>query len=657
MRASLLKMGGILVGLVALSSCGGHNAMRPDQPTVADARGGPHVKAVEGASSPLVVDWKAEQRADLEEAIHDGIAIVAWDDEGLHLLKRCRLTGSYGYLPVQVKKDVVRLETADDVQANLPTAGVGLVGKIGGGFSQGTTLDIALAMVGKRRTTWNQVTRDDLTGDCDHATHYVRAILVGAFAMTTGSRAKAAAAAEIFGAGASTSTGSTKDVSSADGKMDACDQATGEESKPPSQCAAILRLELEPIAKSRPAGTPSSTPTSPTTTQHTPPEVKTEVADGCPTGFVFSQGACKAPAADRPHACAPDDAADCDAQCQKGDASSCDRLGSLVARGKAGTPDPARALASFKRACDLGYGNGCANLGIRLLFGPSRNIGDGVAALQRGCGLGNARACAIAGEAAMQGLGVEGPDSAPAGPVRGSVAAAGPPQAGSAAAAATATAGGGIGQADPRTALKLFSKGCDGGDFTACTNAGFILAGGMGTAVPRDDAKSLEFARRACFGGEPVACGNAGYKVELGESVAADPSAALVLYQRACKLQDSQCFRGGFLLATGATGVTKDDGNAKTLLDKSCATHQGTANMACVVAAALYGSSEKPVSIGLDQTMSMMKPQCDQKEARACAFLGIAESGRGKSKDAATHLKAACDLKDQLGCLLARKIK
>jgi hypothetical protein len=52
-----------------------------------------------------------------------------------------------------------------------------------------------------------------------------------------------------------------------------------------------------------------------------------------------------------------------------------------------------------------------------------------------------------------------------------------------------------------------------------------------------------------------------------------------------------------------------------------------------------------------------MKPQCDQKEARACTFLGIAESGRGKGKDAATHLKAACDMKDPLGCLLARKLK
>jgi TPR repeat protein len=597
----------------AAASCGGHahDAMRPDQPQAADATGRTQVKAVDGPSSPLVVDWKAEQRADLEEAIHDGIAIVAWDDAGLRLLKRCTLAGTYGYLPVQVKKDVVRLETADDVKASLPTAGLGIVGKIGGGFSQGTTLDIALAMVGKRRTTWNQVTRDDLKGTCDGATHYVRAILVGAFAMKTGTRANAAAAAEIFGAGASSAVGSSKDVSSTDGKIDACDQVTGEEAKPPSQCGAILRLELEPISKVAAAASPSAT--GPATAQHAPPDVKAEVAEGCPQGFVFSQGACKAAAPDRPHACAPDDVADCDAQCQKGDGASCDRFGSLVARGKAGTPDPARALAAFQKSCDAGYANGCANLGIRLAFGPSHDAVKGAAAFARGCGLGSARSCEIAGEAALQ--------------------------------------------SDAQQALKLFSKGCDGGDFIACTNAGFILAGGGGASVQRDDAKALEFARRACFGGEAVACGNAGYKIELGESVPADPGAALVLYARACKLQDSQCFRGGMLLATGAAGVPKDDAAAKQLLDKSCGAGGGTASMACVVAGGLYGSAGKAAPAGLDHTISTMKPQCDQKEGRACTFLGIAEFGRGKKQDAADHLKAGCDLKDPLGCELAKKLK
>ena len=604
------------MGVLALVGCGtgAHEAMRPEPPTAAEATGRTSIPAVDGPSSPLVVDWKAEQRADLEEAIHDGIAVVAWDDKGLRLLKRCHVTGSYGYLPVQVKKDVVRLESADDVRASLPLGGLGIAGKIGGGFSQGTTLDIALAMVGKRRTTWNDVTRDDLTGKCDRATHYVRAILVGAFAMKTGSRAHAEAAAEIFGAGASGESSSSKDVGTSDGRLDACEKATGEEAKPPSGCAAILRLELEPIvaAGSRPVAEPKPA------TQETK-TVESKAEEGCPLGFVFSGGACKKSADDRPHACAPDDPRECETQCEKGDAPSCDRLGSLIARGKLGAPDEASILAAYGKSCSRGYANGCANLGVRLLYGKSRDNDKALSALQRGCLMGSARSCEIVGELLLYGVN-------------------GRPK-------------------DPLGALRFFVKGCEGGDFTACTNAGFLYAGGGGSAVPRDDSKALEYGRRACYGGNSTACGNAGYKIELGQSVKADPKLALALYNRACRLSPAECFRSGLLLATGAPGVPKNDQKAQADLAAACGTGSGLPTIACVVSARLYNSSAKPNPNGLRRTIETMKPQCDQKDGRACTFLAIAEYGQGKTADATKHFRLACGFKDPLACELGKRLR
>ena len=219
-----------LATLVAgCGSSGVGPAVRPEQPTGAGATGRTTIKPVDGPATPLIVDWKAEERADLEEVIHDGVAIVAWKNDGLRLLKRCRLKGEYGYLPIQVKKDVVRLESAQDVAANLPLGGLGIVGKIGGELERGTTLDIAMAMVGKRRTTWADVAKDDLKGECGDATHYVRAILVGAFAMQTGAKAKVRGAVEIFGAGVSGGSGSSggggRDASRVD--LDAGDTSDG----------------------------------------------------------------------------------------------------------------------------------------------------------------------------------------------------------------------------------------------------------------------------------------------------------------------------------------------------------------------------------------------------------------------------------------------
>jgi TPR repeat protein len=596
------------------AGCGGGaaEAMRPEAPSAADATGRSTIPAVDGPSSPLVVDWKPEQRADLEEAIHDGVAIIAWDKQGLRLLKRCKVSGDYGYLPVVVKKDVVRLETADDVQASLPLGGLGIAGKIGGGFSSGTTLDIALAMVGKRRTTWNDVTRDELTGTCDGATHYVRAILVGAFAMKTGSRAKAAAAVEIFGAGTSGESSSSKDVSSTDGKLSACEAATGEEGKPPPQCAAILRLELEPIAK---AGTKPTA--KPPPSQKDQPEVKTDAVEGCQPGFVFSGGGCKKQRAELPHACKPTDGAECEEQCEKGDPLSCDRLGTLIASGKHGS-DPAKASAAFEKACNAGNASGCANLGVRMLYGPNKDVAKGLSYLEKACLSGSARACEIAGEAAL--YGVSGPK-------------------------------------DPVKALKMFVKGCEGGSYGACTNAGFLYTGGGGAAIQRDDARALGYSKRACYGGNAVACGNAGYKVELGQSVKADPKLAMSMYERACRLDAGACFRAGMFLLTGAPGIPKDLNKAKELLSRSCNAGSGIEAMACVVGASLFGETTKPNAGGLAHTASIMKPQCDQNEGRACTFFGIATYGQGKKADAQKIFKTACGYKDPLGCELGKKLK
>ena len=143
-------------------------------------------------------------------------------------------------------------------------------------------------------------------------------------------------------------------------------------------------------------------------------------------------------------------------------------------------------------------------------------------------------------------------------------------------------------------------------------------------------------------------------RFELGEGVPANPDAALTLYERACRLDSSECFREGLLLAFGAGSVRKDAGRAKTLLEKSCETSKGGLSaLGCVVATRLY-SSRVLRPTGLDHIVSTMRPQCDQKEGRACTFLGLAELGMGKSADARDHLKAACGFRDPLGCELGR---
>lgn len=582
------------------------HAAEPAQ--AAEATGRPTVKAVTGASAPLIVDWKPEQRADLEEAIHDGVAVVGWNDGGLRLLPDCRLEGEYGYLPVQMKKDLVRLESAEEVAANLPLGAAGLLGKLGGELARGGTLDIAMAMVGKRRTTWREVSDQDIKGKCTDATHFVRALLVGAFAMKTGSKSRAAAAADIFGAGASGSLASSKDVNRADGKLEECEKATGEETRPPPQCAAVLRLELEPITRSA-AGTAKPVAVAGDGPRRVDAEVPT-----CAAGMVFRQGKCAALVAELAHVCKATDLDDCKVQCARDNAPSCDQLGVSLANKN---PADASVNALFEKACRLGNASGCANLGTRLLYGGGgeRNPAAATSILERACAQGDARGCSIAGDAFWAGLGIP---------------------------------------SDGPRALKNYAKGCDGGNELACTNLGAIYMGSAkGVAV--DFAKAAALARRACHGGVAIACGNAGAINELGLGTARNLPVAIGLYERACKMSPAECYRLANVVQAGE-GVVPNEEQAKKLYATSCAAAvPGLSVLSCFLGQRLYGAGRTMAPESYELVIIGQKPQCENGTMRSCAYLGVAELALGRLVEGAGHIRSACQKKDAWACALSKR--
>src|SRR5690242_3297186 len=85
---------------------------RPDDPTarsVLDRHPGWECHSVGSYGEPLVVDLEAHERADIEEAMRDGVALVAYDCKTLRLLRGCSVDGSYGFMSVSRKEEVVQL--------------------------------------------------------------------------------------------------------------------------------------------------------------------------------------------------------------------------------------------------------------------------------------------------------------------------------------------------------------------------------------------------------------------------------------------------------------------------------------------------------------------------------------------------------------------
>ena len=76
-------------------------------------------------------------------------------------------------------------------------------------------------------------------------------------------------------------------------------------------------------------------------------------------------------------------------------------------------------------------------------------------------------------------------------------------------------------------------------------------------------------------------------------SVKKDLGFAVALFERACKLDRSSCFRLGILYQQGE-GVTKDEKRAKELYDKTCAARTDSlSTLFCHLSAVLYGGKRE----------------------------------------------------------------
>lgn len=356
---------GVLALLVVACTAGdGAKAVRPKAPSASAATGrGECTPGSAGSATPLVVDWQAETRGDLESAMGQRIAVVAYSCDAIRFLEDCYLDATYTYTPISLKEDVLRLTGADELRAELPFSGMKLAGSLAGELERGMTLDIAIAIAGKKRATIQAANRAELRGNCDGATHFVRSATLGAFAVSEGTRAQVRTTAEIFGSGASVGSRNARTIERHDGSLEVC-RAPGAVATPREGCAAVVRVELASI-------------------------------DAAPAGMRFAG----AEAREKTKACTFGDPVDCPKKCESGVMAACFWLGRMYQDGKGVTKDPARALELFDRTCASGEGRGCFARAVDLMTGQSgrRDLPRASALLERGCMLGEDQACTLFG--------------------------------------------------------------------------------------------------------------------------------------------------------------------------------------------------------------------------------------------------------------------
>jgi TPR repeat protein len=603
---------GVLFSASLLASCGTGGvaqSVRPADPTAGSTLGEAACREGDARVDPLVVDWKPDQRGDLEVAMKEGLAVVSYScKKGVQILRDCKVEGSYGFLGMTKKEQVVRLENSDEVAANLPTAGIGLIGKVGAEMQRGATIDIAMILVGKKRTTPTPVTRDLLKGECEGATHYLRGASVGAFVMETGTKAKVKTAVELFGAGVAAGSESSKATRNKEGDPSDCAKSSPDSSGPPGQCGAPVRLELGPI---KPAAAAAADAPAQPAAAAAPAAADKDVNEGCPKGLVFTNGKCAAPESAPAFQCHEGNAAECREQCDKGNAPSCGILAAMHVRGGEGVErDDAKAAPLLKKACDGGHATSCTLLG-RLTEdgrGTAKDPAAAAALYEKACNDGEALACGGLGSLLLRGEGV-GKDEA--------------------------------------RAATVLKKACDGGDPRACGELGMLT-------VAKDPTAAGPIFRRGCQGGDPVSCNESGRMLETGQGgMGRNDMLAAISYERGCYGRMSRGY-GPAQVCTSAARMKQLQGNAmlaQMFANQGCMARD---SLGCAILKVALG---KPAVVVPDvQQSSAWRDACVRGDGLACAANGMVSLGSG-NPNGKMDLEQGCRLQNKWACEMKKFAK
>lgn len=468
----------IVVAIAALGCGAAAEAVLPSAPTAGEIipQGCSNSRRVR----PLVVDWKGEDRADLREAETRGVAVVRYDCDVLEVLTDCHLPGEYGYVGMTPEYTVVRFDTAGEIRANLPFSGVRLAGEIG----QDRSLQLAMATVGKTTSRTASAGTDQLVGQCEGATHFVRGIYRGAFAMETAARGHTRSAADILGASLEGAARGRQSFRITSGGSDACSEATVDSSSPPARCDIPLKLELRRIGAAK-------------------GEHRQEVAEEtdyveCPEGFVEFEGLCHPRQKGGAYACTPSDARECEEQCARGNQVSCARLAYMLFQGEGRVEkDRKRALELYESSCQAGVQHGCSGLGLiykQGYAGVAVDLRRSFDLQMKACNGGEVRGCNSLGVFFDEGQVVE---------------------------------------ENPEQALKLYGRACEGGYVLACANQGKLFRDGRG--VEADDEKAALLFQQACIGGASSGCDNLRQLVVDGRAGGAPAQSLVDRYGRECE--------------------------------------------------------------------------------------------------------------------------
>jgi len=239
MLTSASLVGALVSGLPA---CGGASMPRAQAPAAPSEQF--KCKVAAGRENPLVTEWPASEKANLEARLRQGAVVVEYSGCNMRLLPACQLGGQYSWQHTTVTSDVIEIQNADDLYAKLPLGALSLEGELErtGRLTVKTTVSGQLQLDGFSSADVPE------SGACAGATHVLHALTVGSFTLRSGGTLRAAASADVGAVGTATGRTSSEESLLRDaGEPAACRNATAE--APDPNCRSPIQAFLTPLPR------------------------------------------------------------------------------------------------------------------------------------------------------------------------------------------------------------------------------------------------------------------------------------------------------------------------------------------------------------------------------------------------------------------------
>ncbi len=215
----------------------------PREPSIIpkDPTAGAKCSVAASSLSPLVTEWPATEKGNLEARLREGGIAVEYSGCEMTVLSRCAVAGTYAFTRTTAGTDRVDIADADQLYARLPLGAVSLEADLqrSGRLAVQTT---AAGQLTLREAGPGDVSNE---GECARATHLVTGVSIGAFKLIAGGAQSVGAGASGFGAAVGGRDQRSESIVREAGDPLACSASTDE--APAPGCSSPLQVFLAPI--------------------------------------------------------------------------------------------------------------------------------------------------------------------------------------------------------------------------------------------------------------------------------------------------------------------------------------------------------------------------------------------------------------------------